>query len=171
MQPVTFCVLLLTAGHVCYSQESKSGPCDLANSSALHDSALAAPEQHRYDAALLGFQRAPSAYPAQRVILGDAYFTAQRFPEARAEYERVLKVDPNQADTIEIKGNIEYLAGASEEAESTFIGLLDKHPNKVTTLRKRSPPHRKLPIETLMALRNFYLGARHCVNYKRSISA
>jgi len=156
---------------VCYSQKSKSGPCDLANSSALHDNALAAREQHRYDAVLLGFQRAPEACPAQRVILGDAYFMVQRFPEARAEYERVLKVDPNQADTIEIKGNIEYLAGASEEAGRTFIGLLDKHPNKVTTLRKRSSPHRKLPIETLMARAISIWGARHCVNYKRSISA
>jgi tetratricopeptide (TPR) repeat protein len=70
----------------------------------------------------------PDSIPG-RLTLANAYFMAQRFPESRAECERVLKLDSNEPAALKLKGNIEYLTGDFEHAESTFIGLLDRHPD------------------------------------------
>jgi tetratricopeptide (TPR) repeat protein len=70
----------------------------------------------------------PDSIPG-RLTLANAYFMAQRFPESRAECERVLKLDSNEPGALKLEGNIEYLSGDFEHAESTFIGLLDRRPD------------------------------------------
>jgi tetratricopeptide (TPR) repeat protein len=66
---------------------------------------------------------------AGRLALANAYFMAQRFSEARAEYERVLKLDAAEPSALKLKGNTEYLMGDYLQSENTFIGLLEKHPD------------------------------------------
>lgn len=62
------------------------------------------------------------------LALANAYFTAQRLPEALREVEVVLKSQPSEPTALKLKGNIEYLLGHSEQAFETFMALLDQHP-------------------------------------------
>jgi tetratricopeptide (TPR) repeat protein len=69
----------------------------------------------------------PSSVPG-RVALANAYFMAQRFPDALRTAESVLEISHDEPAALKIKGNVEYLSGQSENAIETFLALLDQHP-------------------------------------------
>jgi tetratricopeptide (TPR) repeat protein len=54
---------------------------------------------------------------------------AQRLTEARTLALQILQIEPGQAAALKIKGNAEYLLGDTGSAITTFIDLLDRHPN------------------------------------------
>jgi tetratricopeptide (TPR) repeat protein len=88
-------------------------------------------QKRQFESAIRQFQAAHSACPEQRSLLlelGNAYFKAQHFAQAKDAVLQVLRNDPGNVAALEIKGNSEYLLGDAAGAISTFIGLLDRHP-------------------------------------------
>ncbi|TNG01857.1 MAG: tetratricopeptide repeat protein [Gammaproteobacteria bacterium] len=52
--------------------------------------------------------------------LGDAYFEAQRYQEAISVYEKAIKIDSNDADTLNDLGLAYYYTGNSDTALTTL---------------------------------------------------
>ncbi len=53
---------------------------------------------------------------------------ARRFADAKTASDEILAGDPANAAALKIKGNAEYFLGAFDQAISTFVTLLDRHP-------------------------------------------
>jgi tetratricopeptide (TPR) repeat protein len=70
----------------------------------------------------------PASVPG-RLALANAYFMAQRLTEARELALQIVRTEPGQATALKIKGNAEYLLGVANTAITTFIDLLDRHPD------------------------------------------
>jgi tetratricopeptide (TPR) repeat protein len=64
-----------------------------------------------------------------KLALANAYFMAQRLPDALEWAENILKTAPDQPAALKLKGNIEYLSGNTDEAVNVFILLLERHPD------------------------------------------
>ncbi len=127
------CVIAFFLAAARLSAQKQAGPeCYAAdNASRLEQSARDAMQKREFGLAVQGFQAAYSACPAQRAILlelGNAYFMGQHFRQAEDVALQVLRVDPGNAVALEIKANSEYLLGESSAAISTFIDLLERHP-------------------------------------------
>jgi tetratricopeptide (TPR) repeat protein len=63
-----------------------------------------------------------------KLALANAYFMAQRLPDALEYAESVLKTEADQPAALKLKGNIEYLLGKTDDAVNVFIFLLDHYP-------------------------------------------
>jgi tetratricopeptide (TPR) repeat protein len=106
--------------------------CDTASQSNLEQSARAAMQHRQFDIAAQQFQSALSACPSDQKLqleLGNAYFMGQHFQKAKDVALQVLRADSGNAAALEIKANSDYLLGDSTAAISTFIDLLDRHPD------------------------------------------
>lgn len=69
----------------------------------------------------------PGSIPGE-LALANAYFMAQRLPEALQHAESILKSQPGQPGALKVKGNVEYLTGHPDKALQTFMALLDQQP-------------------------------------------
>lgn len=78
-------------------------------------------------AALRYVELEPSSVPG-KLALANAYFLAQRLPEALDQAEGVLKIDPGQPAALKLKGNIEYLLGRLDPALNALLTVLERHP-------------------------------------------
>jgi tetratricopeptide (TPR) repeat protein len=65
---------------------------------------------------------------AGKLTLGNAYFMAQRFPDAKRIAIDVLRTEPGEPAALEIKANSEYFMGEVRPAINTLIDLLEEHP-------------------------------------------
>ncbi len=59
----------------------------------------------------------------------NALLVAHRFADAKAAAAGILAADPANASALKIKGNAEYFLSDFEQSISTFITLLDRHPD------------------------------------------
>ena len=106
-------------------------PCNGGDFTALRQRGRDALVRRQFDAAIHSLEQAQTLCPADRSIpldLADAYFMAQRFTEARAQADLVLKAEPGDAAALKIKGNADYLLGDFNDAKDVFIELMDRHP-------------------------------------------
>lgn len=61
--------------------------------------------------------------------MANGLLVAHRFAEAKAAAIKVLDTDPGNAVALKIKGNAEYFLSDFEQSISTFVTLLDRHPD------------------------------------------
>src|SRR5450755_1489553 len=130
--------LLLLGGPACFGQEFTDGPCDLPNSSSLHNSALAALEQHQYSAAVLEFQRALDACPKQRIILLDlsqAHARNRDFPQAIRAVQDFLQSEPKSISGRLALANAYFMAQRFPEARPEYERVLKLDPNEPSALK------------------------------------
>ncbi|MGI8960280.1 MAG: tetratricopeptide repeat protein [Bryobacteraceae bacterium] len=66
---------------------------------------------------------------AVRLAEANTSFKAARLSEAKEIAEQVLRIQPGNPTALKIKGNAEYLLGQVNSAITTFIDLLDWHPD------------------------------------------
>jgi tetratricopeptide (TPR) repeat protein len=64
-----------------------------------------------------------------RLAQANTYFKTAQLSPAKEIAEQVLRTEPGNATALKIKGNAEYLLGDVTTAISTFIDLLDRHPD------------------------------------------
>lgn len=64
-----------------------------------------------------------------RLALANVYLMAQRPADAKREAEGILKIEPGHPTALKIESNAEYLLGNVDAAVSSFIELLDRHPD------------------------------------------
>ncbi len=63
-----------------------------------------------------------------RLVLANAYLMAQRWNDALAEADRILRDSPDNPAAMKIRANAAYLGGDFEAARDTFIRVLDRYP-------------------------------------------
>lgn len=122
----------------CYAQESTDARCDLLFSSSLRNSAQAAFDQHRYDAAALEFQRALDACPRQQAILLDlsqAHARNRDFPQAIRAAQEFLQSDPNSISGRLALANAYFMAQRFPECRAECERVLKLDPNEPAALK------------------------------------
>ena len=72
--------------------------------------------------------------PAPRVQLGNAYFDAERYPDAIAWYEAALKLNPRDADVSTDLGVAYYYTNQADRAVKQFEHSLGVDPKHTKTL-------------------------------------
>jgi tetratricopeptide (TPR) repeat protein len=88
--------------------------------------------QRAFEAGIRAAQKYVELTPGSTLgtlALANAYFMAQRLPEALREAKAILIAEPELAAALELKGNIEYLTGHLDDSLRTFIELLEHHPD------------------------------------------
>ncbi len=115
----------------CLCGQASAG-CDAERKAlGLEQTARDAMQKRDFEVAISQFRAAYSACPGQRTILlelGNAYFMGQHIAQAKDVALQVLRTDPGNVAALEMKANSEYLLGDASGAISTFIDLLDQHP-------------------------------------------
>jgi len=106
-------------------------PCSSGKLALLRQQGRDALARRQFDMAIQSLKQAQTLCPSDRTLtlnLADAYFMAQKFPEAKAQADRVLKTEPGQSAALKIKGNADYLLGDFNAAKDIFIELMYRHP-------------------------------------------
>jgi tetratricopeptide (TPR) repeat protein len=125
------CALIAIATFAPIAQDHPAPACDRSVAKSAEDSGREAMTRRDFAAAIDQFRQALSACPAETTILlelGNAHFMSQHLTEAAGIAEQVLRMDPDNAAALEIKGNVLYLEGSAQQAISTFIDLLERNP-------------------------------------------
>jgi adenylate cyclase len=124
-------IMLSLFAAFCLCGQNQAGVgCDAAARTS-EQNARAAMQKRQFEMAISQLELANHACPGQPAILlelGKAYFMGQHFAQAKDAALQILRTDPGNVGALELKANSEYLLGDASGAISTFIGLLDRHP-------------------------------------------
>jgi tetratricopeptide (TPR) repeat protein len=115
-----------------FQSEQIASHCDPVTSAKFAEQARMAVSSRAFDRAADNFKSAFEACPEKRGFLAEhanALLMARRFAGARDAAGAILRADPGDVAALKVKANAEYLLGEVEQAISTFIDLLEKHPN------------------------------------------